>query len=120
MNKVVKVSLVILALILIIGVVFYVKAYVIGSISYDDIIIDKVTLKGNSIEISGNIIDSSRAFKSFNYTQVDTEIYITIKSVMVSKKNKSGSFKLEVPVNSNSVNNIHLSDDKNTKVIYSK
>jgi len=120
MNKFLKISLGVLALVLIIGVIYYVKGFVIGSKSYENIVIDKVTLKGSSIEIKGNITDSGRAYKDFSYTLVDTELYITVKSVMVSNKNKTGSFVIEVPVSSNNVNNIHITDDKNTKVIYSK
>lgn len=120
MNKFVKVSLLVLGIILLIGVFFYVKLFVIGSKSYENINIDKVTLKSDGVTIKGEIVDSSYAYKDFDYTLVDTELYVTIKSVMVSNKYKSGSFEITVPVQSQNIKNIHLSDDKSTKVIYSK
>ena len=86
----------------------------------ESIIIDKVTLKSDGIVIKGDIDNSSYAYKNFDYTLVDTELYVSIKSVMVSSKYKSGNFEITIPVNSQNIKNIHLTDDKTTKVIYSK
>lgn len=120
MNKFVKISVLVLCLVLLIGGIFYAKNFVIGSKNYDNITIDKVTLKSDGVVIRGEISNSSYAFKDFDYTLVDTELYVSIKSVMVSSKYKSGSFEITIPVNSQNIKNIHLTDDKTTKVIYSK
>ena len=47
-------------------------------------------------------------------------IIIVTGSVMISSKYNKGEFSLNIPVNGRDVNNIHLTDDKTTKVIYSK
>ena len=43
-----------------------------------------------------------------------------IREVLVSDKYNSGTFKITVPVNGTTIQDIYLSDGKSTKVIYSK
>lgn len=120
MNKFVKISIGIFLVVIIISIILYIKLFVVGSISYEDVVINKVTEKNNEIVLDGTITNSSRAFNSFEYTLVDTELYIVIKSTVVSNKHKSGSFNISIPISIKKVNNIHLSNNKETKVIYSK
>ncbi len=120
MNKFFKVAIIVFAIVILVLGVFYVKSFVIGSDSYEGVNIDKVTLSNNSIEINGNFTDSGRAYKSYSYTQVSTELYVTITSVSVSNKYNNGQFQISIPVSGNMINNIHLTDGSKTKVIYSK
>lgn len=119
-NNFVKVSIIGILLIILIGVVIYSKMFIIGSKDFSSIDIDKVTVGNNEVTIKGIITDSGRAFKDYSYTQVGNELYVTIKSVVVSKKNNSGNFEIKIPVSGMNVDTIQLSDDKSTKVIYSK
>lgn len=120
MNKVLKISLIIIGLIIIAGIGIYTKLFIIGSKSYENIVIDKVTTGTDKVVIIGEITDSSRAYKNASYTLVGTELYVTVQSVLVSKKYSTGNFEITIPVNGIEINNIHLSDNKTTKVIYSK
>jgi len=119
MNKFVKISLIGVVLVLVLGVAFYSKLFIIGNKSFESIVIDKVTVSRKEAIIDGKFTDSTRAYKDFSYTQVGNELYVIVKSVLVSKKYDKGSFSLKIPVNGMEVRYIHLSDDKNTKVIYS-
>lgn len=120
MNKFVKVSIVCLGIILLVSVFVYFKMFVIGNDNYDDIVIDKVTVGSGKVLVKGKYSDSGRAYKDFSYTQVGNELYITVTSVLVSKKFKSGDFEITIPVNGMEVTDIHLTDGSATKVIYSK
>lgn len=119
MNKFVKISVVMIICVLIIGIGIYYKLFRIGNKNFESIVIDKVTVSSKEAVILGKFSDSSRAYKDFSYTQVGNELYVVVKSVLVSKKYDKGSFSLNIPVNGMDVKYIHLSDDKNTKVIYS-
>lgn len=118
MNKFVKISLIIIALIILVFGGIYVKKFIIGSKDYKDIVIEKVTTSSNEIIIKGNITASGKAYKSYKYTQVGDELYVTITSVSVSNKYKEGNFEIKIPIQNTKVKYIHLSDDKTTKVIY--
>lgn len=120
MNKIVKISLIILGIIVFISGFIYAKNFIIGSKSYESIVISKVVTSNDNIIITGEITDSARSYKSANFTQVGTELYVTITSVITSKKYSTGSFEINIPINGIEINNIHLSDGKTTKVIYSK
>lgn len=120
MNKFVKLSLIVLGCVLLVGILIYFKLFIIGNKNFESIVIDKVTVNSNSVVITGGFSDSARAFKDYSYTQVGNELYVVIKSVMVSKKYDNSEFTLSIPVNGMNVTDIHLSDDKNTKVIYRK
>lgn len=120
MNKFFKSALVIFIVVIIILIGFYVKSFVVGNSSFDNIVVDKVTVSETSIVIEGNYTDSGVAFKDFSYTQVGTEIYVTINNVKVSSKYKSGSFKINIPTKGDEIKDIHLTDSKKTKVIFSK
>ncbi len=120
MNKFVKICLIILGLAIIVSIGIYVKLFYIGNSNYNSIVINKTTLGTNNITISGNFTDSSRAYKDYSYTLVGKELYVTVKSVLVSSKYKSGSFLIKIPLSGSSVENIHLTDSKSTKVIYKK
>lgn len=119
MNKFVKISVIILGIIIVIGSAIYAKLFIIGNSSYQDISIEKVSI-GSSITIDAEFLNSTRAYKSFSYTLVGSELYVKVNSVMISSKYNKGEFSLNIPVNGRDVNNIHLTDDKTTKVIYSK
>lgn len=119
MNKFVKISVIILGIIIVTGSAIYAKLFIIGNSSYQDISIEKVSM-GSSISIDAEFLNSKRAYKSFSYTLVDSELYVKVNSVMISSKYNKGEFSLNIPVNGRDVNNIHLTDDKTTKVIYSK
>lgn len=120
MNKIVKISLILLGVALLIGAGVYIKLFIIGNKSYEDIVINKVSVSESSIVIDGDITSSSRAYKDFSYTLVGTELYVTIDSVLVSKKYNTGKFEIKIEENGTQINNIHLTDNKSTKVIYSK
>lgn len=120
MNKFVKISLIVLGIIVLVGGFVYYKMFYMGSSDYSNIVIEKTTLSNNEIIISGDFSDSNRAYKDYSYTLVGKELYVTINSVLVSSKYKSGNFKISISLGSNSVDNIHLTDNKSTKVIYQK
>lgn len=118
MNKFLKFSLLVFLVLIIIGGFIYAKMFLIGSKSYENVIIDKVTVSNNQVIIKGKMSDSSKAFKDFSYTLVGDELYVTIQNVLVSNKYKNGEFDMKIPVNAMGVKNIHLTDGKTTKVIY--
>lgn len=118
MNKFVKVSIIVLGIVLVVGIFFYVKLFIIGNNNYESIGNIKVSVASNSVTLSGSFMDSSRAYKDCEYTLVGNELYVQINSVLVSKKYNSGEFSVVIPVNN--IEHIHLTDNKNTKVIYSK
>lgn len=120
MKKIIKISLIVVSVLLLIGIGIYVKLFYIGNKDYSNIVINQVVTGTDKIIIKGEITDSSRAFKDSSYTLVGTELYISVNSVLVSGKYSSGTFEIEIPVNGLDVNNIHLTDEKTTKVIYSK
>lgn len=120
MNKFVKVSLIFVSIIVVIAVIVYLKLFVIGSKDYQNILVNKVTISENSVVIDMVYTDSSVSYKDYSYTLVGTELYVTINGVLSNKKNNTGEFKVDIPVNGLDVNNIYLSDNKSTKVIYSK
>lgn len=118
MNKFVKISLILFGMVLVGVTGFYIKLFVIGNNNYESIGNVKVSVAANSITLSGSFMDSSRAYKNSEYTLVGNELYVQINSVLVSKKYNSGDFSIVIPVKD--VQHIHLTDNKNTKVIYSK
>lgn len=120
MNKVVKILLIVFGVLVLIGLIIYVKLFELGNYNYQNITINKVTVSESEIVIDGEYLDSSSAYKSHAYTLVGNELYVKVKNVLVTKKNSSGSFKIKIPINGTNVDNIHLTDDKTTKVIYSK
>lgn len=120
MNKFVKYAMVVLVIVVIICAFVYFKMFVWGSKDYSSVVIDKVTVGTNEVTIKGSYSDSGRAYKDFSYKQVGNELYVTIVSVTVSSKYKSGEFEFKVPVSGMDVNVIQLTDDKTTKVIYNK
>ena len=120
MNKFVKIALIILGIVVLIGGFIYYKMFYLGTSDYSSIVIEKTTLGNNELVITGDFSDSSRAYKDFSYTLVGKELYVTVNSVLVSNKYKSGNFKITIPLGSSSVDNIHLTDNKSTKVIYKK
>ncbi len=120
MKKIIKIALIVVSVLLLIGIGIYVKLFYIGNKDYSSIVINQVVTGTDKIIIKGEITDSSRAFKDSSYTLVGAELYLSINSVLVSGKYSSGTFEMAIPVNGLDVNNIHLTDDKTTKVIYSK
>lgn len=120
MNKFVKIALIMLGIVVLIGGFIYYKMFYLGTSDYSSIVIEKTTLGNNELVITGDFSDSSRAYKDFSYTLVGKELYVTVNSVLVSNKYKSGNFKITIPLGSSSVDNIHLTDNKSTKVIYKK
>ena len=118
MSKIVKYSIVGFLVIVLIGVFVYLKMFVFGSKDYSSITIDKVTMGSSEVTIKGHYTDSGRAYKNFSYKQVGNELYVTITSVVVSNKYKSGDFEFKVPISGMKVDAIQLTDDKSTKVIY--
>ena len=119
MNKIVKYSIIGIAVVLLVFAFIYVKKFIIGNSSYEDIDVNKVTV-GNNITIVGRYTNSSRAYKGYEYTLVGKELYVEIKNVLVSSKYNKGEFTIVIPLNSDEVDNIHLTDSKSTKVIYEK
>ena len=119
MNKVVKYSIISVVLLVIVFVVVYVCKFRVGNSNYKDITINKVSV-GSSIVIDGYYKDSSIAYRDYKYTLVGRELYVEVKNVLVSSKYNSGSFSIIIPLNESEVDNIHLTDGKTTKVIYSK
>ncbi len=120
MNKIFKISIFAVIVILVLVATIYGMLFIVGSHKYDSVIIDKVTVNNNQVVIKGEYTDSKRAFKEASYTQVGSELYITLTSVLVSKKYSSGNFVVTIPTNGVQVSDIHLTDGKATKVIYSK
>ena len=120
MNKVVKVSLIVFGAVVLIGVIIYLKLFVIGNCNYENIAVNKVTVSESEVIINAEYTDSSSAYKSHTYTLVGNELYVKVKNVLVTKKNNSGKFEIKIPINGTNVDNIHLTDDKTTKVIFSK
>lgn len=118
MSNIVKYSIVGFLVIVLIGVFVYLKMFVFGSKDYSSITIDKVTMGSSEVTIKGHYTDSGRAYKNFSYKQVGNELYVTITSVVVSNKYKSGDFEFKVPISGMKVDAIQLTDDKSTKVIY--
>ena len=119
MNKIVKYSIIGIAVVLLVFAFIYVKKFIIGNSSYEDIDVGKVTV-GNNITIVGRYTNSSLAYKDYNYTLVGKELYVEIKNVLVSSKYNKGEFAIVIPLNSDEVDNIHLTNNKSTKVIYKK
>ena len=119
MNKIVKYSILGIACVLLVFIFIYVKKFIIGNSSYEDIDVNKVTV-GNNITIVGRYTNSSLAYKDYEYTLVGKELYVEIKNVLVSSKYNKGEFTIIIPLNSDEVDNIHLTDSKSTKVIYEK
>lgn len=119
MNKIVKYSILGIAVVLLVFAFIYVKKFIIGNSSYEDIDVNKVTV-GNNITIVGRYTNSSLAYKDYEYTLVGKELYVEIKNVLVSSKYNKGEFTIVIPLNSDEVDNIHLTDSKSTKVIYEK
>lgn len=120
MNKIVKFSIVGFVLLLGIGVFVYLKMFIFGSKDYTSVAIDKVTVGSSEVTIKGHYTDSGRAYKEFSYKQVGNELYVSVVSVVVSKKYSSGNFEFKVPISGMNVDAIQLTDDKSTKVIYNK
>lgn len=118
MSNIVKYSIVGFLVIVLIGLFVYLKMFVFGSKDYSSITIDKVTMGSSEVTIKGHYTDSGRAYKNFSYKQVGNELYVTITSVVVSNKYKSGDFEFKVPISGMKVDAIQLTDDKSTKVIY--
>lgn len=119
MNKVIKYSIISVVFLVIVFVVVYVCKFRVGSSNYEDIAINKVSV-GSSINIDGYFRDSKLAYKEYKYTLVGRELYVEVKNVLVSSKYSSGTFSISIPLNESEVDNIHLTDGKTTKVIYSK
>ena len=119
MNKIVKYSIIGIAVVLLVFIFIYVKKFIIGNSSYEDIDVNKVTV-GNNITIVGRYTNSSLAYKDYEYTLVGKELYVEIKNVLVSSKYNKGEFTIVIPLNSDEVDKIHLTDSKSTKVIYKK
>ena len=119
MNKIVKYSIIGIAVVLLVFIFIYVKKFIIGNSSYEDIDVNKVTV-GNNITIVGRYTNSSLAYKDYEYTLVGKELYVEIKNVLVSSKYNKGEFTIVIPLNSDEVDNIHLTASKSTKVIYEK
>ena len=119
MNKIVKYSILGIAFVLLVFIFIYVKKFIIGNSSYEDIDVNKVTV-GNNITIVGRYTNSSLAYKDYEYTLVGKELYVEIKNVLVSSKYNKVEFTIVIPLNSDEVDNIHLTDSKSTKVIYEK
>ena len=117
MNKAIKYSVIGVSVLVIIFLLIYFKMFVIGNSSYKDITINKVSV-GSNITIDGVFTNSGLSFKDYDYTLVGKELYVEVKSVLVSKKYDKGSFSIVIPLNEEEVNDIHLTDGKSTKVIY--
>lgn len=120
MNKVLKVSIIVLGIALLIGGTIYYKLFFIGNSNYEKIVINKITTSDKDITINGLFTDSGVAYKNYTYTLVGKELYIKVNNVLVSNKYNSGSFNISIPLGINNVDNIHLTNDKSTKVIYKK
>ena len=112
MNKIVKYSILGIACVLLVFIFIYVKKFIIGNSNYEDIDVSKVTV-GNNITIVGR-------YKNYKYTLVGKELYVEITNVLVSSKYNKGDFAIVIPLNSDEVDNIHLTNNKSTKVIYKK
>lgn len=120
MNRFVKFSIIGFFVIVLVGVFVYSKIFILGSKDYSSIVIDKVTMGNSDVVIKGHYTDSSRSYKDFSYKQVGNELYVSVISVSVSNKYKSGDFEFKIPIVGMNVDAIHLTDDKSTKVIYNK
>lgn len=120
MNKFVRFSIILLLVILIVGGGIYFKMFSIGSYVVSDVTINKVTVGNNDVTVDGILTSSGSAYKDYDYQLVGSELYINVRKVLVSNKYDSGKFKISIPVNGSSIQDIYLSDGKNTKVIYSK
>lgn len=118
MSKGLKIGLIMLGVLIILGIIIYSKLFILGTNRYDYIEIDKVTISDKDITIKGDIVDSVHSFKDYSYTLVGGELYVEITSVLTSGKYKSGKFEIVIPLTN--VNNIHLTDNKSTKVIFSQ
>ena len=119
MNKknILTCSLIVVAII----VLIISKMYIIGSKSYTNIEVRNVSLsRNNEILIEASINNKKEKFKSFSYILVGKELYVTTKTTKTLKVNEKEEIKIEIPVSLNNVEHIHLTDDKTTKVIYSK
>lgn len=119
MNKIVKYFILGIACVLLLFIFIYVKKFIIGNSNYEDIDVSKVTV-GNNITIVGRYTNSSLAYKNYKYTLVGKELYVEITNVLVSSKYNKGEFAIVIPLNSDEVDNIHLTNNKSTKVIYKK
>ena len=119
MNKIVKYSILGIACVLLVFIFIYVKKFIIGNSNYEDIDVCKVTV-GNNITIVGRYTNSSLAYKDYKYTLVGKELYVEITNVLVSSKYNKGEFAIVIPLNFDEVDNIHLTNNKSTKVIYKK
>lgn len=120
MNKFIKIAIILLLVGLVIGGGIYFKMIFIGSNAYDDVVINKVTVSNNDVIIDGILTSSGQAYKDYEYQLVGSELYVNIKEVLISSKYESGKFKINIPVKGISIQDIYLSDGKDTKVIYSK
>ncbi len=120
MNKFVKIAIVFLLLCLIIGGGIYFKNVSIGNYVIENVTINKVTVGNNEVVIDGFLNSSGKAYKNYDYQLVGSELYVNIREVLVSNKYNSGAFRITVPVNGSSIQDIYLSDGSNTKVIYNK
>lgn len=119
-NKTVMLSLIGLVLVIVFSLILYFTLFINGSESFDSIIINKVTVSEKEVIINGGFSDSSRAYKKYDYTLDGEDLYVSIKSVLVSDKYKDGEFQINIPVNGTEVNNIYLLNGDKTKAIYSK
>lgn len=120
MNKFLKVSLIVVLFLVVISIIVYLKLFVIGSKNYESILVNKVTISDKNVIIDMIYTDSSTSYKDYSYVLVGSELYVTVTGVLSNSKNNIGEFKVDIPVNGLNVNNIYLSDNKSTKVIYSK
>jgi len=120
MNKFVKIAIVLLLVGLIIGGGIYFKNVSVGDYVIEGVTINKVIVGNNGVVIDGFLTNSGKAYKEYDYELVGSELYINIREVLVSDKYNSGTFKITVPVNGTTIQDIYLSDGKSTKVIYSK
>lgn len=116
-RKVVLVLLGTLLVVVLIGVFIYLKMFVFGNSDYSNIKIESIVYSEKDVVIKGDFLDSDSAYKDYSYTLVGNELYLTINHVKVSNKYSSSNFEISLPVNG-MITNIHLTDNKSTKVIF--
>lgn len=92
----------------------------VSDTNISEVIIREVLFQDNAIQITGNFLSSSKAFKDYSYYTENSNLYLTIKGGLPTKKHPSGDFDFVIRDSVEKIENIYLKYGEQTSLIYSR
>lgn len=92
--------------------------YCIGK---DNIILDNITINGDSVSVSGSTIDSMSSFVGSIYKIQDSNLYIGLKySEITGFLRRDGNFNVKIKCNTSAIEKVIIKSGIDEKVIWIK